>query len=316
MPAHYFSIVQQTDVFNSQDAAKQLAKAIGFSEQQQKDIVHIINQLGMNLIKHKIPVSITLKSIDKLDHTGMMIDAQIDSMNCLSNDVLVAIKPLTDELDIHAIPHHNTQIICKKWLSSKPQSVLNCPLDIGIVTHPKPGQEVNGDSFVIQHGHKSTLVSVIDGVGHGAMAHHAAETARSYIKHHSDQSLTGIMRGVNQVCMPTTGVVMALAHFDWQTAKLKFASIGNIEAKAFSPNKINLPIKRGIVGRNAPQPILTEVPWTLGMMLVLHSDGLTSRWHWGEFEHLKHHSAQLLANQMYQKLHKAQDDATLLLVKW
>jgi len=95
-----------------------------------------------------------------------------------------------DEFDIKSRPQKEkgTYIVSKKWIRN--YSIIECPLDVGVATRPRPGFSVNGDTFVIKKYNQFLLVGVIDGLGHGQFAHKASQTARNYIESHFEQSLT------------------------------------------------------------------------------------------------------------------------------
>jgi serine/threonine protein phosphatase PrpC len=72
-------------------------------------------------------------------------------------------------------------------------------------------------------------------------------------------------------------------------------------------------VRRGIVGANAPNPVVTQHRWRPNHVLVLHSDGLTTHWRWEDFRDLGSASAAVMARRLLQAL--AKDDATVLVVK-
>jgi serine/threonine protein phosphatase PrpC len=177
---------------------------------------------------------------------------------------------------------------------------------------------VNGDAFVLKQWSEGALVGVIDGLGHGQFAYRAAQTARQYVESHFDQPLEAIFRGVERTCSATRGVVMALARFAYapSVCRVTFASIGNIEVRLFGGSQPgSFLIRRGVLGLHAPAPVVTEHPWEARSMLVLHSDGVTTRWRWEDFRHLAEAPATAIAQQLLRALAKANDDATVVVVK-
>jgi serine/threonine protein phosphatase PrpC len=111
---------------------------------------------------------------------------------------------------------------------------------------------------------------------------------------------------------------MALAQFDCNTApiKLTFASIGNIEARVFdSPTPINLRVRRGVMGFNAPHPVINEYSWSPDNVLVLHTDGLKTMRNWGDFPELAGATVEYAAQRILQKLVTGNDDATVIVVR-
>jgi serine/threonine protein phosphatase PrpC len=109
---------------------------------------------------------------------------------------------------------------------------------------------------------------------------------------------------------------MALARFDWGRGQMSFASVGNIEARVFPSSELfHFAIRRGVIGLNAPSPVVTEHPWPLGNVLVLHSDGLRTHWSWKDFPRVAEQSANALAHDFLRFLSKEEDDATVVVVR-
>ena len=133
---------------------------------------------------------------------------------------------------------------------------------------------------------------------------------------HFDLPLDQIFRGVGRACRATRGVVMALARFDWGQGRLAFASVGNIEVRVFPGSKqFSFSIRRGVLGLNAPNALVTEHPWPPDHMLVLHSDGLRTHWNWKDFPGVTELPAQDLAQELLRSLAKDEDDATVVVVR-
>ncbi len=109
---------------------------------------------------------------------------------------------------------------------------------------------------------------------------------------------------------------MALARFDWIYEHLTFASIGNIESRVIgAPEPVNLMVRRGVVGGNAPKPVVTEHHWDASYLLILHSDGVKSSWRWDDFVMLANKPANAIAQALLQALNRDDDDATVVVVR-
>jgi serine/threonine protein phosphatase PrpC len=229
---------------------------------------------------------------------------------------LGAVNRLMDDMEITSHRRRGTRVVCRKWLRQYEPTCRVCPLDFGTATRPWLNGEVNGDAFVVKQWGESALVGLIDGLGHGVFAHRAAQAARQYVETHFDLPLAQIFRGTCRACRATRGVVMALARFDWAHERLSYASVGNIEVRVFPRSQpAQFVLRRGIVGLNAPCPVVTEHPWRCDAMLVLHSDGLRTHWGWGDFPDLGSQSATAAAQHLLRALAKPNDDATVLVVK-
>ena len=325
-------ITSPAEVIAIRRISKDMARDIGFDLRVQEEIALVVSELASNIIKYAQRGSVTLTAVSSTEQNGLIIEANDNGSGFNENAAikdgfsssgtlgcgLGAVNRMMDEFDLRTNENNQTgtSIVCKRWLRSKSTFHGHCPLDVGIVSSAKPGEDVNGDSFVIKHGDGQSLIAVIDGVGHGRLAHQAARAARHYIESHSDLPLADLFRGVDRACRATRGVVMAVAAFDWTGMTLTFGSVGNIEVKVLcGQDKFNFIVRRGIVGKNAPNPVVTENDWRPGYVLALHSDGLSTHWGWNDFPRQSDNSAQFIAEHMHRTLKKDHDDTTLIIVK-
>ncbi len=60
---------------------------------------------------------------------------------------------------------------------------------------------------------------------------------------------------------------------------------------------------------------LEEFEWNPETVLVLHTDGLRSRWDWSDFSGIERQPAQDIATKLLRELASENDDATVLCVK-
>ena len=354
MAPEIVTVHQPDDIGRAREATKRLAVEIGFDGTSCEEIAIVASELASNLIKHAQGGSLSLVAAGAGERVWIQIESQdhgpgiADVERALTDGFsttgslgygLGTVNRLMDEVNITSQPWQGTHILCKRWLRMVPMTVETFPLEFGVATRPYPGMEVNGDAFVIKRWGNHALVGVIDGLGHGPLAHDAAEAARQFVETHYDQPLDVLFLGVSRTCHSTRGVVMALARFDvdLQVAglpsiqssqlqsepknqkpgfKLTFASIGNIEQRVLSELKpINFIIRRGVLGGSAPKAVVTEHPWDPASLLVLHSDGLRTHWRWEDFPGLVDQSAEEIARQLLRSLAKDEDDATVLVSK-
>jgi serine/threonine protein phosphatase PrpC len=306
-------VSQSGDVGMARRAAKAMAQLLGFDERTREELTLIPLREGDR-------TGIQIESVDRGPGIQNVEQAVTDGFSTAGSlgYGLGAVNRLMDEFEIasHLRGRGGARIVCQRWVAVNHPRVVPRPLDIGAATRPHPAKAVNGDAFVVQSWDESALVGVIDGVGHGELASQAAQTARLYVESHFDRPLSAIFAGVGRACHGTYGVVMALARFDWARERLTFASVGNVESR-LSPGleKINIIVRRGILGLNAPHPAVTEHRWEPARMMVLHSDGLVTHWRWEDFPDLQGASATRAAGQLLRRLARDDDDATVVVVK-
>jgi len=316
----------------AQQAARNLARTASFDEVAVEEIVIAASELASNLVKHAGGGTLTFTPLDVAGRAGLQIQSRdkgpsISDVETAITDGystagglgrgLGAVHRLMDEMEIASLPGRGTQVTCCRWVRPKSSGVRSQRmLDFGAASRSYQRGAANGDAFVFKRWEQFALAGVIDGLGHGELAQHAALTARQYVESHCDQPLVSIFRGAARSCRSTRGVVMALARFDLDKQQFSFASIGNIEARLLSSaTSGNFILRRGIIGGNAPEPVVTEHPWGAAAILALHSDGLRSRWGWSEFPGVNLESASVISQRLLRALDRGEDDATVVVLK-
>lgn len=325
------TVRHDSDVAVARLAAKALAGQLGFDRTAGEEIALAVIELASNVVKYAPGGQLTLTPLEQASRVGLEVLSQDsgpglpDVERALTNGFstsgsrgvgLGAVNRLMDEFDIRSQPRRGTRIVCRKWRRDYAPDPRPCPLALGVATRPRTSGAVNGDAFVIRQWAGSVLAGVIDGLGHGQFAHRAAQTARQYVESHFDQPLERIFLGTGRACRATRGVVMALARFDWQSGRLALASVGNIEVRVLpASGRRYFPVRRGVIGLNAPAAVVFEQPWNPESIMVMHSDGLRSHWSWNDFPDLPRQSASAAAETLLRALAREQDDATVIVVR-
>jgi len=324
-------IAVTSDVPRIGAAARQTALSAGFASEDAEEIAVVVTELATNLLRHAGNGSITLSSLQEGERTGILIESEDegpgipDVEQAMTDGFSTAgglgiglgtVNRLMDEVDIYSGSAGGLHLACRRWARSRAAAIFRMPVAFGVATRSRRSFEKNGDSFIIKQWDGNALAGVIDGLGHGPLAHRASQAARQYIERHYDQPLLKLFQGVDRACRATRGVVMALVRFDFRAQQFTVASVGNIETRLVgSPGRFHPVVRRGIVGMNAPQPVCNEHPWDAANILVMHSDGLHTRWDWSEFNEVASSAPGVIAQKLLQVLGKADDDATVLVVR-
>lgn len=327
-------VAYPVDVGRARRAARSLAADLGFAERAAEEIALVASELASNLVKHggggtvellplADPTGIEIVSLDSGPGIPNLSQAMSDGFSTSGSlgYGLGTVNRLMDDLEITTPPGGmGLQLVCRRWIPPDHSAANRSPMAIGVATRPRPGMTVNGDSFVVKRWGENLLVGLIDGLGHGEAAHAAAEAARHYVESHFAQPLDALFRGAGLACASTRGVVMALARFDSAASEtsstLRFASVGNVEARVFGAlQSMSFMVRRGVLGHNAPAPIVTNHPWRPEYSMVLHTDGVRSRWTLSDFPDLAGQPPETIAQGLLYALAKDEDDATVLVVR-
>jgi anti-sigma regulatory factor (Ser/Thr protein kinase) len=314
------------DVLIAAASARAVAVQLGFSSEECSAIALAVRELAANILRHAGSGAVAISgcegtfTIEARDNGPGMADgeaAQRDGYSTVGSlgYGLGLVNRSMDDLRVES-DHMGTTVTARRTLRPALRTDGGDLLDVGVATVPLFGQVENGDDYIDVHWGTYRLVGVIDGIGHGPLAHMAARAARTYVEHHFDQPLDAIFRGADVECRGSRGVVMALARLDWERWQLEFASLGNIETRVLHDGAAhNLIARRGIVGMMAPPPPVSRHDWQPDATLIVHSDGVPSHWGVGVFDDVRDTSASVLAHAILARLRRETDDATVLVMK-
>jgi anti-sigma regulatory factor (Ser/Thr protein kinase)/serine/threonine protein phosphatase PrpC len=325
------AVDQPAQVKQAAHLARSFAHSLGFGPAECEEIALVATELATNLVRHASGGTLTLSQIDALDRVGIRIESEdfgpgiADVERALMDGFstggslgfgLGTVNRLMDDLEIYSRSPHGVHLVSQRWIRPQRKEVRLEGLQFGAATRAYRYASENGDAFVILEWNRFALAGVIDGLGHGPFAQRAAQTARQYLEQHFDQPLESLFRGVQRACRATRGVVMALARFDLAQQKLTVGSVGNIEVRLFgSPTHFSLIVRRGVIGLNAPSPVLLDHPWDSTCVLVMHSDGLRTHWAWDDFPELAQAAPNVIAQRLLHALGKLEDDATVVVAR-
>ncbi|MDX5420345.1 MAG: SpoIIE family protein phosphatase [Hymenobacteraceae bacterium] len=234
---------------------------------------------------------------------------------------LGAIKRQSDVFDLYSYPQVGTVIVSQVYKSGSTSSLSGKRYDIGSVMVPKPKEMDCGDGFAVIHKEHGIYLLALDGLGHGTNAKEASQLAVQTFCEQPQSNPANSLRTIHTAIRRTRGAVGFVAFLDIQHQKLSYCGIGNIAGKLFTidGSVMNMPYKNvisynGILGHNIPGTFNNQsLEWNRNKILVVHSDGLKSRWDLGKYPSLHRHMATTIAAVLY-KDHGRHTDDTLVLV--
>jgi negative regulator of sigma-B (phosphoserine phosphatase) len=177
----------------------------------------------------------------------------------------------------------------------------------GSALRPRHGEKSSGDAVLVRRDGKRLLFAVIDALGHGEHAHHAAELAVRELSQ-SDLGLSAAeqMNGVHRALRGSRGAAITLGVFEGST--IEIVGVGNVELRC-SRCYIPFAPTPGIVGLRIRKlrVVRTELPKTA--RLFLFSDGISSRLDVETVAHLRADEAAATLLACYGNMN---DDASIL----
>jgi anti-sigma regulatory factor (Ser/Thr protein kinase) len=190
---------------------------------------------------------------------------------------LGAIKRLADVSDLYSVPGHGTALIARFWPAAPrppaPRPATRCA---GLI-RPITGETECGDNFAAACTDDTMTAIMADGLGHGPLA--AAASAAGVAAFLDDPAAepAALLERVHRRMNGTRGGAVGIVQV--RGAAARFAGLGNIAASVLSADgrKSMLSVP-GIAGHQARAIRQFDYQVPAGAAVILHSDGLSSRW--------------------------------------
>lgn len=155
------------------------------------------------------------------------------------------------------------------------------PVRVGGVRQALGGARTSGDAWSTVHDDQQrVVVLLVDGLGHGPAAAAAAQTAVAALQVRDGHGPGEMVAQLHTELRGTRGAAVGVAEIDLRTERLRFAGLGNVGARLGNNGTWEHLISHpGIAGANRPARLpVRQASWRPGSVLVLHSDGLPTRW--------------------------------------
>ncbi|MFE1228659.1 SpoIIE family protein phosphatase [Streptomyces sp. NPDC058745] len=154
------------------------------------------------------------------------------------------------------------------------------PARTGGINIPLARADHSGDAWACARSGSRLTLMLADGLGHGVKAAHASGTAVDELHRVGHLPPAEILRRLHGALRDTRGAAVAVAQLDSGSGELAFAGVGNIGARLHTADSWDHLVSHpGIVGAQFPATVpVRHRPWRPDSLLVLHSDGLPSRW--------------------------------------
>ena len=186
----------------------------------------------------------------------------------------------------------------------------------GAVCVPLHGEDESGDAWAIDVADARITVLLVDGLGHGPQAAVAARAAMAVFRDAAADTPERILATMHAALRPTRGAALSVTILDRMRRVATFCGVGNVDGRivANGGGRHMIP-QNGIVGHTMPRALPTEVSWPADGRLVMHSDGISSRWRMESYPGLLVRHPALLAGVLFRDFARARDDATVIVLR-
>jgi anti-sigma regulatory factor (Ser/Thr protein kinase) len=308
---------------------QELAGRMKASEDVRGRAALVATELSTNLLKHSIsgghilyraimedsgpPVSMEIVSIDKgrgIPNIGRALNDGFSTAGSPGTG-LGAIQRMSDSMEIFAA--NGTVIstqVSPRLGSRKPPTAR-----IRSICVPLEGYDISGDYIVVVNRSPKVRIIVSDGLGHGPEAAQASHLAAVVFRNNLASELPELMMNIHEALKPTRGAAVALADYDLSTRKLKYVAVGNIESRVCTETECRgCGTLNGTAGVRIPTLVQFEYDLPDGAILVMHSDGISSRWSFTNYPGLSMKTPGAIAGVLFRDFARKRDDATVVVL--
>lgn len=324
-------VIENSQVGEARRLAVWLAQRQGFSETETGKVAIVAGEMGSNLVKHATGGELLARPLERAGINGLELLALdrgpgiANLAQCLQDGYstaggagngLGAISRLSALFDIYSLPGAGTAVLARLWAKPLPAFRPSQPLEIGVVSLAKPGQEANGDDWAVDQRPGRALILVADGLGYGPLAATASGEAVRLFRENSHLDPAAMIQAIHPALLSTRGAAVAVAEIDVAQQLVHFAGVGNISgAIATNGRYRGLVSHHGIVGYEMRKVQQFSYALPAGMPLVLHSDGLLTRWSLDRYPGLAQKHPSLIAGLLYRDFRRETDDLTVIVTR-
>jgi anti-sigma regulatory factor (Ser/Thr protein kinase) len=311
-------------------AGVQLSSSQGLGETDAGRVAIVVTELATNLVRHGRGGEILLSSAEHGAMRGVNVCAMdqgpgmSDPGRCLQDGFstagtpgngLGAVKRLSNRLDLYSSP--SGTVIWSRIVGQESDKAGQRAVDWGAVCVPVREETACGDTWKIAESGEYLALVVADGLGHGPLAAEASQRACATFEAAPFEEPVTCVEASHRALSATRGAAVAVARLELQTGKLAYAAVGNISGTLLDDQKRQgLFSHNGTVGHHMRKAQQFEYDWKPGCIMVMHSDGVQTRWDLEKYPGLARRHPAVIAGVLYRDFKRGRDDATVVVVSY
>ena len=326
------AVLEPSQVGEARRAVTRLATDHELGETAVGRVALIVTELGNNLWRHATKGRLLIgcrKSADGCQLEVISIDSGpgMDVARCLRDGYssggtpgtgLGAVRRLSTDFSVFSADGKGTVILSRTWVPSPAAAGAPSPrarfAHAGICV-AAPGEVVSGDGWDIRIDDGKASVMVADGLGHGPVAAEASDEALKIFAATSGSPST-ILERAHPLMRGTRGAAVSIATVDANRGIVDYAGAGNISCRMISGiEDRSLMSQHGTLGVQIRKLQDISYVWPEHSLIVLHSDGLVTRWNLKDVGGLLQCDPAVVAGWLLRDHTRGHDDVTVVVLK-
>jgi len=328
-------VADASQVSEVRRSAAALATRLGFDETACGSVALVATELATNLVKHARGGEILLRPVHApgggwrvealcLDRGPGIADvarALRDGFSTAGSPGggLGAVRRIAAEFDLYSVPGRGCSLVARidpARIDPARHAAAASSARVAAVRVPAQHEPVSGDDWARAENAGRHVFVVADGLGHGEHAAVAARAAVAVLARHPAMQPGELLEAMHADLRSTRGAAVMVAQVDAGAGLLRHAGVGNISGVLFDGVRArHLVSSNGIVGHEPRRVRQLELPCARDWLLVMHSDGIGTRWNLDDYPGLRARDPSLIAGVLYRDHARGRDDATVLVAR-
>lgn len=329
-PQHIaFAMGDATSVGEARRHAAVLSARAQLDEVQAGRVAIIVTELGNNLVRHASGGFLLLAVYEERREVEVLsIDrgpgiADVDrslsdgfSTGGTPGTGLGAVRRLATDFHLHSAVPDGTIVVARVRAADAPPRRQGSAMAVAGLSVALAGELVCGDAWAVVLDGTAASVLVADGLGHGPDAAEAAQAAVDVFAADPHVAPRTLLAAMHARLRSTRGAAVTLMQLDSSTSTIRSSGAGNVAARIVSGDSDKTVLtQHGTVGLQMRSPDEQALQWPPHALLVVHSDGLESRWSPQRLMPLLRRDPMLAAALLLRDHSRGRDDATVVVIR-
>lgn len=322
-------VEERSQVAEARRETAALAAAAGLDEQACGRLAIAVTEASTNIVKHAGRGRIFARALGSAANEGVEIIALDRGPGMASIEAgmrdgystagtpgngLGSISRMTSNLEIYPVAGKGTCMRFEVWPDDFEAPVPT--LETGVITVPKSGETVSGDTCAIAGDGSRCNFMITDGLGHGPLAAEASQMAASILAARPVRQAADAIEAIHHALASTRGGAGAVATIDPGGGTLKYCGVGNIGGVLYANFKSrHLISHNGTLGHVARRIQQLDFEFPRGALLIMYSDGLATHWSLDDYPGLAVRHPGVIAATLYRDHERGRDDVSVLVVR-
>jgi anti-sigma regulatory factor (Ser/Thr protein kinase) len=324
---HICRIRDGTQIGSARRSARTLAQAIHLDEVLIGNVGIVATELASNMLKHAGGGDLFIQTVTDGSFKGIEFVA-VDSGPGVGDITralqdghstagtpgtgLGAVRRLSSLFDLHS-DHQKGTVVLSRIGSGRPS---RSAMTWGSAASNAPGESVSGDQWSLVHREDGATLMVVDALGHGVLANEAALVAVRAFEDHGTDAPGEFVNRAHDALRGGRGAALAVARCDLARNTITYAGVGNVAGVIvrLDGRQHGLVSNNGTVGSATISVREFEYEWRAGETLVMHTDGLRTRWLLSDRPGLTMRHPSVVAAVLHRDFLRGRDDATVVVV--